>query len=132
MADIRAFFKDLLPKPDWSSITGTIFNQGESTERRAMDVVLRGNDGSIMGLKYNIVTSDLLASDLDANAYTFNPTVDAVEVLNKGVTDLTVTIQSMDFVIVPDEVRVLSLPAKIGLVTFSTGAVFRMNGLNRG
>jgi hypothetical protein len=84
------------------------------------------------GVKYKLVTSDLIASDLTTNAYTFNPTVDAIEVLNKGTTDLIVTIQGMDFVIVPDEVRVLSLPAKIGLVSFSAGAVFRMNGLNRG
>jgi glutamine synthetase len=107
-----------------ATILNRVFNR--DTDALKMEMV----DGN--GVKYKLVTSDLIASDLNANAYTFNPTVDAVEVLNKGTTDLTVTIEDMDFVIVPDEVRILALPAKIRLVAFSTGAVFRMNGLNRG
>lgn len=108
-----------------TAILNRVFNR--DTDAFKMEMA----DGN--GVKYKLVTGDLTESDLtEDDGYTFNPTVDAVEVLNKGVTDLTVTIQSMDFVIVPDEVRVLSLPAKIGLVAFSASAVFRMNGLNRG
>jgi hypothetical protein len=108
-------------------ILNKVFNKDTDT----LKVALYGQNGPV-GFKYRLVTGDIGAGDLTDEDYTFNPTVDAVEVLNKGVTDLTVTIEDMDFVIVPDEVRILALPAKIGLVSFSAGAVFRMNGLNRG
>jgi len=107
-----------------TAILNRVFNR--DTDALKMEMA----DGN--GVKYKLTTKDLIASDLTSDDYTFNPTVDAIEVLNKGTTDLTITIQTLDFTIEPDEVRILSLPAKIGLVSFSAGAVFRMNGLNRG
>lgn len=103
---------------------------------RNCSIILEEINESLKDLKEqditSICTSDISEAALTSNAYTFDPTVDAIEVLNKGTTDLTITIQTKAFTIEPDEKRILSLPAKIGLVSFSAGAVFRMNGLNRG
>lgn len=90
------------------------------------------NNGKIISTNLQQTTGDITESELDNNNYTFDPTVDAIELLNTGTTDLNITIQSKSFIIIPDERRILTLASKIGLVAFSDGAVFRMNGLNRG
>jgi hypothetical protein len=108
-------------------ILNKVFNKDDDT----LKVALYGQNGPV-GFKYRLVTGDIGAGDLVTGDYSFTPIVDAVLVLNTGVTDLTVTVDELVFMVVPDEVRVIALPDKIGTVTFSTGAVFRMNGLNRG
>ncbi|MDP1553694.1 MAG: hypothetical protein Q8M06_11845 [Methanobacteriaceae archaeon] len=108
-------------------ILNKVFNKDTDT----LKVALYGQNGPV-GFKYRLVTGDIGASDLVDDDYSFDPTVDAILVLNTGILDLSVTIGDMMFSVVPDEVRVISLPDKIELVAFNAGAVFRMNGLNRG
>ena len=78
-----------------------------------------------------IVSDDIISTDLTANAYTFNDgDVDAVAVKNDGTIDLTITIDTLLFTIKPGESRILEL-APFDTVTFSAGAIFRLNGLRR-
>jgi hypothetical protein len=108
-------------------ILNKVFNKDTDT----LKVALYGQNGPV-GFKYRMVTGDIGAGDLTDEDYGFTPSVDAVLVLNTGVTDLTVTVDELVFTVVPDEVRLIGLSDKIGTVTFSTSAVFRMNGLDRG
>jgi rRNA maturation endonuclease Nob1 len=78
-----------------------------------------------------LATGDLTESDLTVNSYTFDPTVKAVQVVNDGVANITVTVGTDDFVLQPDEARRIQLDSgPIETVTFNVDAVFRMNGIN--
>jgi hypothetical protein len=106
---------------------------GASGKRPAHVIILDSNGNSLGGTilgNLKIVTDDIVSGDLTLNAYTFTDDVDAVAIKNDGTSDLTITISTLLFTIKPGESRILELAA-FDTVTFSAGAVFRLNGLQR-
>lgn len=77
------------------------------------------------------ITEDITETDLISNTYTFKKDVDAVTVINDGNNNLTLTINSKNYILKPGESRLYPLPL-FKQVTFSVGAVFRMTGIKRG
>lgn len=105
----------------------------KADDNQILKIVQCDEDGEVLGdgtKQLKIISKDITTTDLTDNAYTFTSAVDAVAVKNDGTSDLTVTISTLLFTLKPGESRVLEL-AQFSVVTFSAGALFRMNGLRR-
>jgi len=78
-----------------------------------------------------LATGDITGADLTLDEYEFDPAVKAIQVVNDGVANITVTVGTDEFVLQPDEARRIQLDSgPIETVEFSADAVFRMNGIN--
>ena len=91
-------------------------------------LVVADSGTSFDGGRLKIVSGDITATELNNDEYEFTEDIDGVAIKNDGTNNITVTINTLTFTIRPQESRILET-APFNTVTFSSGAVFRMNAL---
>ena len=85
---------------DWiAGLTATVINEGESTERRLLDVALHGSEGGIITpAKEKICLASYTEDDISEDAIDLSGItgeINRIELNNDGVTDITITIGSI-------------------------------------